>query len=297
MQTENLENVLRLFEENSAELLVIKGYSLLKNIYPSPGERYPADIDLVVEKKSLGRTKQLLLSYGYKSSSLYPNVLVKAGYLPIDLKTDLTGTERIHTRALASFLDREHIFKRAIPWDPGKNHVKIPTWEDHILILCSHAEKHSYSKLYFFYDIASILYAKQNTIDFAALKDKAFEAGLQRPFYICFRYIRERFFFPVEVTLLEDIRKKISFSRLEQKLLKKILSGKKLPLSGALLPVFSIRDSRKRLSFLWEIVFPDKEIMRQCTGISNPKLSWLMYPVRLFQLAGMFFKSLLGAIR
>ena len=291
-QMDKLETILHLFEDKNISVLIVKGYSLLKNVYPTLGSKYPGDIDLVVEQKDLILVKTILNSSGYNSKILYPDVLEKKGFLPIDLKTDLISAERIKSRAFAAELPLADIFKSSLPWADGYNFSKIPSWEDHFLILCSHAEKHAYSKISLFYDLSRILHKRSGEIDLERLKTKAFTFNLQKPFYICLKYLQKRLFFPLENKLINDLEKTINFSCLELKIVKLILSGKKLHIAGTLLPVFSIKDFGGKLRFLGELVFPSKEVLRQTTGIQNPKLSWTMYPVRILQLTGEMFKAL-----
>ncbi len=293
LQLEKVNNIFLSFEKNLLPVLVIKGYSLLKKVYPSLGARYPADIDLVVPKNSLSAAKRLLNSEGYKSLPLYPNILRKNPFMPIDIKTDILGADRIRSRSFIYSIRFPDIFERAVPWGPENNYVKIPSREDHILILCYHAEKHSYMKLSFFYDLANVMYTEQSCINISAFLSRVFQSGLEKPVYICLNYIREVLSFPVDKQIMKELEKTINFSKIDRVIINRILRGKKPRITGPLLPVLSIKTTKKRLIFIIELLFPKKEILRQCTGIVNPKFSWLMYPARILQLTGSFLKSLI----
>ena len=296
-QLDQLENIIKIFDKNNIPVLIIKGYSLLKNIYPTLGSKYPGDIDLVVKPTDLETIKNTLRTSGYSSFSLYPNVLEKKGFLPIDLKTDLISAERIRSRAFISPLELIDMFSRSLPWNNITQYVKIPSWEDHILLLCAHAEKHSYSKISLFYDICQILYKKSKQIDLEKLRTKSFNTNTNKPLYVCLHYIQTNFFYKGTPKLIDTLKKTSHFTKIEQKIITHILSGKKLHITGSLLPVFAINGFGKKIRFIWELIFPSKEILHQVTGIKNPNLTWLMYPTRLFQLTGELFKALPKLLR
>jgi hypothetical protein len=288
-----IEEALSSLEKAGIPSLAIKGVYLLKEIYPSPGTRYHDDVDLVFpQANDMISAGKILKDKGYRASPLYPDTFYRENMIKFDLHGSIMGVRRMKSRELAYKMRTDEYYSRALPWKYDWDHVRKPSPEDHILILSYHAEKHSYEQMRYFTDIAMLLHREQAQIDLNNVLLKAKEQNLERPLFICLEYLQKNLNFPLPGGLTECLLGVIKPGRLERKMDRRILYGRPVPRSGCLLPVFSIKKWTSKIRFLAETCLPSGEALSQTTGIKNPFLNWLNYPLRLFQIVTLAVRTL-----
>lgn len=172
---EQLKEIIRIFNENSIDHIVLKGAHLVNFLYDNSFTRLTADIDILVKDETSTKAYKLLIENGYKSfisseeecekhkksfNQHYPQ-LHKGGCLPVELHTYLSESYEVN-------LNR--IWERSSTLNIDGLQTRIMGTEDLIMYISMHKllQDSALNGLLGLYDIATII--KNSNIDWKSLK-------------------------------------------------------------------------------------------------------------------------------
>ncbi len=163
--TAELVRLLKLCQAQDIAVVPYKGPVLAASVYKRLGLRQFADLDILVHKRDVDKTVNLLLTHGYQYD---------LGRVPLDVHTrdhyhyrmqhqvKRTSLE-LHwafTRRYWSFgIDQEGMWDRLITTTLGGTPIKSFCPEDTLLVLCAHGAAHSWSRIAWICDIAELVRA------------------------------------------------------------------------------------------------------------------------------------------
>lgn len=159
-----------LFREKDIEVTILKGFSLMGDIYPDWGSRFASDIDLLIEAEKISVARDLFIEEGYKEiqESKWKGNNFKATFtktLPL-----LTLTIEVHTK-LFWHLENIDLKKDAIS---EEHSYKRLCKEDQLIHLCGHLGfQHTFIKLFWLFDIKKYVEKYSTTLDWDYFWDKS----------------------------------------------------------------------------------------------------------------------------
>lgn len=171
-------------------LVAYKGIVLSEIYYRDIAMRQAGDIDLFVRKREVVRMKGALRELGYVPSLHIPETS-EADYLASGYEYSFDSAAGKHLLELQWALqpryhavdyDMDGLFARAVEVTAVDRHIKIPSPEDLLLILCVHAAKHVWGRLIWLCDIAQIV--QRGNLDFDSALARAHELGIMRILHV-----------------------------------------------------------------------------------------------------------------
>lgn len=280
-------------KKRQVPVIVLQGASLLNDVYKDIGIRPMEDIDLMVDPEHMTRFKKVIEGMGYYSDTIYPDTY-KKGAIYIDLHTDPLSSERIKARKWIMSADSTHFWKSAVPLLQKDLPVFRLSPYDNLIALSCHLLKHNLTRIVWFADIMEIILKEYNTFDWKEYAVYCRAVGGDR----CILYILLLLKNLLGMKALEGILKDFGANRLswiEKFILRLRLANEDTGFLPQLLWLFQIRQKSKRLFFVWENIFPKKEIMGQISPSSDHALP--AYSARLIDLLFHGFSDLSSAIR
>lgn len=179
---QEIASILQETGRSGIEVIALKGFALMEEIYRNPGLRIMCDVDILVKKEQLFATADILLAHGFQcdqgplsglSLAQYENELSFSKAIPgkevlnIDLHWMLIP-ERPYALWLPYLWDRSTTFKLQ-----GQE-VRCLSKEDTLLSLALHLRRHLRNlTLGAIVDIAELLNQQANPLDWGYLKSSA----------------------------------------------------------------------------------------------------------------------------
>ena len=167
--TGELLNILHVFEAHGVPAIPYKGPVLAASVYGNLALREFVDLDLLVHKQDVRRTKDLLTSRGYQAHFHLTDVQ-EAALLHGQCEHPFWHEEGrvlaeiqwgIVPRYFSFALDYERLWERREPTSLGGKKVLTLAPEDLLLILCVHGAKHQWEQLKWICDIAELVHVHQ----------------------------------------------------------------------------------------------------------------------------------------
>jgi hypothetical protein len=180
-----LVKLLTLLEENGISAIPWKGPVLASTAYGDVAFRQFGDLDILVREQDVILGKDLLLSLGYglaqdKSTEdaaafhalrhVY-ELTRQDGRVAVELHSAITS------QTFYFALDPASLWERIEMVTLEATAVRSLGLEDLLMVLCVHGSKHHWSKLMWICDIAELLRAYSNRIDWELLKGRAGSLG------------------------------------------------------------------------------------------------------------------------
>lgn len=270
-------------------VMVLKGGALAQTIYPDPGVRPMADLDIVIPKEDFKRAVSLLYEMGYiKYGPPAPSQWL-APWLYYDLKLKGGGYETIalevHWNILAGDADWRN---PPIVWFweqteqvhiPNQTPLTILSPTAQLMYLSSHQVlKHGNAEtsLLWVYDLHLLWKLQQTRIDLAMLcrMSRSFHWGYA--IAKALRTTQDMFGTSIPATLLDDLERGVP--QFEKRLVEKLESDMNRVEKGFLM--VSSLNWRARLVILITRLFPSHEFMGWKYTIKPVWLLPLFYPYR-----------------
>ena len=189
--TGELLKITRAFEAKGIPVVPFKGPTLAVLAYGSLGLREFADLDILVRKQDVSRARELLTSMGYRRQDRVAGaqeaaflrtrreyVFTREGGVVVELHWALTP------RILAFRLKPEDLWDRVEKFTLGRDTVLTLSTEDTLLFLCVHGSKHFWYRLAWICDVAELLRARGETMDWDRLTERARQQGAQRTLFL-----------------------------------------------------------------------------------------------------------------
>ena len=243
-------------QKEGIRVLVLKGGALTTTAYGGQlGLRPLSDLDILVKEPDLPVVRKALLERGFRSPSPSGTLFTK-GSAMFDIHTDLVNASRIRRRALAFRFDPDVIWAKAVALDPGDPSFLILSPALQFLHLAVHAQKHSFSRLIWFLDLA--LVARQ--LDWEELLLQAESTGTLRPVAYAAtaleRLLRVKIPPGVWVSLPTQ-------NRMEKRFMDAVVERRSSEPAGELMVAFSIPSLMGRLAYLFEFTFPRRKVLSE----------------------------------
>lgn len=160
-----LLKLLSLLEEQGVRAVPFKGPILAATVYGNLALRQSGDLDILVHEKNLVKTKDLLITQGYRPwrqltqaqerrylQSEHAYIFVREdGRVHVDLHW------RFAQRRIAFALDHERLWERLERISLAGRMVPTLPPEETLLILCMHGAKHSWERLNWICDVAELV--------------------------------------------------------------------------------------------------------------------------------------------
>ena len=285
---DQLKRITTAFGETGLSLLPIQGSSLVETVYPSLGTRPMTDIDLLMKKEEWSEARQLLQRLEFSPRPWFPNFFSRNGVI-LDIHFDLGGSDRIRSRRYAVRIQNDRLWAEVVSSadSPGGRTLSD---SDTLLYLAAHLQKHSFSRLIWFLDLA-LLIQQHRDISWPVVWGRAQEFNLTKSLYFVLHYLR--FAFGIELPeTIERGFKLGSLNLVERRFLRALLAGEEIGLVGDLLMAFSIEKPADRLRLLAETAFPRQEIMSQIYPRKSRYSFLWTYPQRSLKVLIEAFKLL-----
>ena len=287
---DQLQRITTAFGETGLSLLPTQGTSLVETVYPSLGTRPMTDIDLLIKKEEWSEARQLLQRLGFNSRPWLPNFFSGNGVI-LDIHFDLGGfDDRIRSQKYAvRMMQNDRLWAEAV--SPADSHGRRTLSDgDTLLYLAAHLQKHSFSRLIWFLDLA-LLIQQHRDMSWIVVWDRAQEFNLTKCLYFVLRYLRSVFGIELPETIERGF-KPGSLNLVERRFLGALLAGEEIGLVGDLLMAFSIEKPGDRLRLLAETAFPRREIMAQIYPMESRYVFLWTYPQRSLRVLVEVFKLL-----
>ena len=138
------------------EPVLLKGAALLKTVYPHPGHRRLADLDLLIRKNEMPAAAEALAGIGYSPAGArghHLNFAARREFpVLIELHTHLFNPDNPMFR-YAFPIDAEKFADNAVPFEWEGMRARMPRSEDMALHLICHAVRERYGSLKYFADL------------------------------------------------------------------------------------------------------------------------------------------------
>lgn len=278
-----LKDILRGLDQEDIQIVLLQGIGLLAGVYTDIGCRPMRDMDLWVLPDDFDRFCAVLVKLGYVGNSQYPN-LFKKGDILIDIHTQLLWAERIKSRTMLLDIAQENLFDRSVPVTMEGQSALVLNSQDHFLYLSMHVLKHNAERLIRLTDIRKLC-AEWSTAEWNALLARADELG-QGSVVGYIIYLMERL---IGFDLPHELKPHFAGrrpGRFERAILRKRDKRDSLPIWSSFLLFSKGKKVSKRLSFIWENMFPDPHVLRQVFSDHSGCKDWQLYGMRVLQMMG-----------
>lgn len=185
--TEELCEVLELFERNGIRAVPYKGAALAKSVYGDAAFRQFSDLDIFIHKEDVTKASDLLHLRDYRKERELTNAR-EAVFIKIECEHMFIRDQGrvfldLHWGFAPTYfpikLDSEIMWRRLASIHLGKTQALSFAPEDLLLILCVNAGKESWKQLSGLCDIAELIRATPN-LDWETITQQATEAGARR---------------------------------------------------------------------------------------------------------------------
>jgi hypothetical protein len=186
--TSGLVKLLDLFAANSIPAVAYRGPVLASSLYGRVVLREFSDLDVLIRREDVARTKDLLVAHGYRTD-LPTDRAREAAYLRSRhelhfMPDDDAFLIEIHQAFLAPYhsfrFDYDALWSRLRRTRFYDREILTLAPEDQLLVLSVHAAKHSWSLLGWICDIARLLVVSGEEVDWTTLMDRAASFGASR---------------------------------------------------------------------------------------------------------------------
>jgi len=293
LMTGELLRVVRRLEGAGVPALAYKGPALAVAAYGDLSLRRFVDLDVLVPKQDVLRSKRLLAEDGYRPRpELDPareSILLRAQHCLGLAKEAGRMMLELHWQAAASRFaaatGAEEFLEGAETVSLGGGEVRAPAPENLLNALCVHGSKHFWERLAWVCDVAELIRARPR-LDWPGVVRRAEEAGTERMLYLGLRLAAEL----LGAELPEDVRRRawsdLSVGALVREVAARNFEGcEHVPvglLGGISFNLRARRRLREKVGYFRFIFAPtDGDLARLRLP---PQLSFVYYVVRPFRL-------------
>ncbi|MFP4088193.1 MAG: nucleotidyltransferase family protein [Desulfobacteraceae bacterium] len=310
-----LTDIIRRLNASDIEVLLLKGAHLAPFVYKDMGMRWMADIDILIRKKDLQKTHELLVDRGYRHPDMAAVVWDDFGkrkevkdraavlkwyrtdhmHLPYSHPKAIQQLE-VHWRIARSqspfSIDMNGLWERA--WTEAVNGepVKVLSPEDLLLHICVHDAYYHHLKLFGLRpccDVATVIRRFSGQMDWDALQTRACKWGVGKYLHLMLRLSQELLHADIPGYLSQIIRNKACDDRIFFQGVRRILGKEKeTPLYPGMkypskIHVFSPGEGflKKLAFFLKRIPISRRELASRYGVPASSARVWVYVPVRL----------------
>jgi hypothetical protein len=277
----DLKEILQKLNQSKTRVVLLQGIPLLQQIYLDIGLRPLTDIDLWVLPEYFSGVESTLIKLGYRNDPFYPKTFKRNSTL-IDVNTHILWTDRIKNRRFLINADQQNIFENCQAIEVEGENADCLSRTDQIIYLSLHAFKHNLDRLIWLVDIKNLLKGWE-TSDWVALAKRSKELGIKHVVSYILFYLDHLFEFQLPPATRE-IYKYTKISYMERHILRNRLLGKPLSVWGPLILLPMDKSLYRRVSFIFENLFPRPHVLRQIFTKAPDFSSWQLYLKRARQL-------------
>lgn len=209
---DELDRVLKAFNEAGIEVIVLKGAALAQTVYPDIALRPMGDVDLLIRERDSNRIRKLLYVRGYELQTIarYSKDYIR-GYtfhLPA-LRQRIQGFNLdLHWDFVVkpSTIDIDDIWKSATTKKVANITIFQMFLEDLLLYLCWHSSKHLFARLIWLCDISQIIRVYGGRINWKSLIEKTKRWGIRKFTYYSLHKAKELFDAGVPTNVLDKLK-------------------------------------------------------------------------------------------
>ena len=164
----------------SLDVCLLKGFSLLGDLYEDWGIRFASDVDLLVSFNDLWRLSDILVNNGYAKASEKKWLGNRYKFMFRKKFNDFEVCIEVHTQLFwHTRLDWEDSIKPSLT-----NGFYVLSPENQLVHLCGHlAFQHTFLKLFWLVDIYKFVEKNQSSINWGEFWDVAIRHGLYKSCY------------------------------------------------------------------------------------------------------------------
>lgn len=177
---EELQAIGKDLQKENIKVFLLKGFSLMGEIYKDWGERFVADIDLLITHDELWKLTDILRMYGYQKRKQAKWLGNRHKHLFVKMADDIQVSIEVHTQLFwHTSLNIQEVSEKAVV--PGFYQL---SHENQLIHLCGHlAFQHSYSKLFWLMDIFKYVDRFREKINWTLFWEQAEKANLYKSCY------------------------------------------------------------------------------------------------------------------
>ena len=295
-----LSEVLRTFQRDGIDVIVLKGAYLAEVVYGNRALRPMADADLMVRTNDLARAEARLLEMGYhRPESTIDVDYATHHHLRPFVKPD-TATIEIHwtvARPIIPFkIDVDGLWTRARPVVIADVAALALSPEDLLVHLCFHAsfDHHFCFGLRPLCDLSAVIRHHRDQIDWEEVRRRACEWSVEKYVYLTLRLARDLVDAGVPESLLDSLRPEgfdpqvITWGRTEI-----FADERQTPsMSSNLAQMCGPKRLREKAALLLKRAFPPLDVMARIYSVPlGSRRIYLFYPLRWRDLIRQYGRS------
>jgi hypothetical protein len=191
LMTRELLRILNLLEAREVRAISFKGPLLASLIYGDLSLRQFSDLDILIHKHDVSRTKALLMSLGYRPRKSLAAVQeaphMKSEPVEVFVRDDGIVSVDLHwglgRTSLPFQLDQDSFWERREAVSLGGTTVCSLPPEELLLVLCTHGARHLWNRMKWICDIAELLRVRRG-MDWERVIKLASDLGIERMLFL-----------------------------------------------------------------------------------------------------------------
>ncbi len=285
-----LARLLEQLAAHSIPAIVLKGAALAEAVYGNPAVRPMCDVDVLIHREDAAAALRLLADMGYTSPQAearagdtlaYENeVLLRrpgAQEMTLEIHWSLFDSPYYQHRLASAWF-----WETAAPLRIENVTTRMLGPEALLLHLCGHLLLHHGSgapRLLWLHDIAEVLMAYRDTLDWNHLLDRAQNLELTLPLRQLLLRVTEDWHIPIPEPALARLRA-LTPSAQEARVFADLTAPHRPVIRRFWTDLASMPDWKTRLVYAWHSLFPSASYMRRRYAIPHAWLTPLYYPYR-----------------
>lgn len=296
LMSAELLQLMQLFHENGMEAMAFKGPVLAEIAYGSATSRQYGDLDILIKKENIHKILSLLQKRGYTPEIVLENSTLETFYNCVNVIGLHKGAVRVEihwellSKNYAIEWDEEKLWRDTESVEINRRPIKMLSFENHLLYLCTHGSKHLFERLEWICDIDRLVRC-QSKINWDKILLDAQAMGIERMLFLGLNLANVFFDLP----LPQQITKKAGTSPIIKELIENVIdshyrdersAGKSYGSFGLL---WQMRENLgDRIRFAYRGLFAPK--FDDFKFIALPKKLLFLYPlIRPFRLLVKYF--------
>ena len=177
---QELERIGKDLKQDQVKVFLLKGFSLMGEIYQDWGERFVSDIDLLISHDELWKLTDILRMYGYTKKKEAKWLGNRHKHVYTKMIDDIQLSIEIHTQLFwhSSLTHQTDLQESSV-----QGFYQLSR-ENQLIHLCGHlAFQHSFSKLFWLMDVFKYVERFREKLDWNSFWDQAERAGLYKSCY------------------------------------------------------------------------------------------------------------------
>ena len=259
-----IERVFSRFSLEKIDAMLFKGYDIINAYYRDNRTRCATDIDILVQTHDYNKIPCALFDLGYTTFDGENSPWVK-GTFCIDLHRDMWNSGRIAARRHLPTIPTNEIFIASRPRSIGPASYRSPDPADAFIITALHALKHSYLMDYWVMDAGVIILSEGGDRFIKTVLNRARSRNVSGPTGTMLWTLQHLYRFPLD----REIVKAQTPGLTTKYLIRRAFKSTRFLHFGDILLGSYIDNTRKKLYFIKEVLFPRPSVMAQELGMKG----------------------------